>query len=137
MEQFVFVTVPVCNNTTSKIKSVTKQELAKFETNQNPTHQTHSLKEEINKKLFAKADFLVGKIFSCPCIKLSNSQTLKLDDVQTGVLLSDFAQQQLRKNSDVFDIQFTLPDADGKSPTLVPDQNAKTKERGSWVPFKI
>ena len=41
-----------------------------------------------------------------------------------------------RKNADTPDIYFTSLDAAGISPSLVFNQNAKAKERGSWVPFK-
>ena len=92
---------------------------------------------EINKLLFSKADSLVDKILSCPRIKLSNSQTLFLDGVETGIFLSDFARQLRCKNAEVPDIYFILLDAAGISPTLILNQNAKAKERGSWVPFKI
>ena len=92
---------------------------------------------EINKKLFSKADTLVDKILSSPRIKLSNSETLILDGVEIGIFLSNFAQQLRRKNGDVPDIYFFLLDAAGISPTLILNQNAKNKERGSWVPFKI
>ena len=91
----------------------------------------------MNKKLFSEADSLVDKILSCPRIKLSKSQSLILDGIETGIFLSDFAQQLRRKNADVPDIYFTLLDAAGISPTLILNQNAKAKERGSWVPFKI
>ena len=91
----------------------------------------------MNKILFSKADSLVDNVLSCPRIKLSNSQTLILDGVDTGVLISDFAQQLRRKNADVPDIYFTLLDAAGISPSLVFNQNAKAKDRGSWVPFKV
>ena len=47
--------------------------------------------------------------------------------------MSDFAQQLRRKNAEVPDIYFTLLDAACKSPTLVLNQNAKTKDGGSWV----
>ena len=92
---------------------------------------------EIKKKLFSKADFIVDKILSCPRIKLSNSQTLDLDGVETGIPLLDFAQQLRRKTAEVPDIYFTLLDAAGISPTLILNQNVKAKERGSWVPFQI
>ena len=92
---------------------------------------------EINKKLFSKADFLVDKILSRPRIKLSNSQTLVLDAVETGISLLDFVQQLRRKNAKVPDIYFTLLDAAGISPTLILNQNAKAEKKGSWVPFKI
>ena len=136
MDQFVLVPASVYNKSLIT-QSVTKQELPKYQRSQNPTYQIDSLKTEINKKLSSKADFLVDKILSCPRIKLSNSETLIVDGVETRIFLSDFAQQLRRKNADVPDIYFTLLDAAGISPTLILNQDAKAKERGSWVPFKI
>ena len=94
-----------------------------------------TLQKEINKKLFTKADSLVGKVLSCPRIKLPTSHTLIVDGVETGMLLSDFAQQLRRKNADI--TTFTLVDYAGRSLTLVLNHNSKTKERGSWVPFNF
>ena len=136
MHQFGPVPTSVYNKSLIT-QSVTKQELPKYQPSQCPTHQIDSLKKEINKKLFSKADSLVDKILSCPRIKLSNSQTLILDGVETGMFLSDFAQQLRRKNADVPDIYFTSLDAAGISPTLILNQNAKAEKRGSWVPLKI
>ena len=113
MEQFVLVPASVYN----KSVSVTKQELPKYKAEQPPTYQIVSLKKEVNKKLFCKADSLVDKILSCPRIKLSNSQTIILDGVDTGVLISDFTLHLRRKNADVPDIYFTLLDAAGISPS--------------------
>ena len=87
--------------------------------------------------MFSKADSLVDKNLSCPRIKLSNSQTIFLNGVETGILPSDFAQPLPRKNAEVPDVYFTLLDAAGISPTLILNQNAKAKEKASWVPFKI
>ena len=75
----------------------------------------------------------MDKILSCPRVKLSNSQTLILDGVLTGIFLSDFAQQLRRENAEVPDFYFTLLDAAGISPTLILNQNAKAKGRGTWV----
>ena len=66
-----------------------------------------------NKKLFAKTDTLVDKILSCSRVKRSNSQTLLLDGVKTGGLLSDFAHQLHRRNADFPDNYFSLFDAAG------------------------
>ena len=44
-------------------------------------------------------------------MELSNLQTKKLDDIEIGVLLSNFAQQLRRKIADVPDV--TLIDAAG------------------------
>ena len=136
MEQFVLVPASVYNKSLIT-QSVTKRELPMYQPSQNPTYHIDSLKKEINKKLFSKADSLVDKILSGARIKLSKQQTSILDGVEIGFFLSDFAQQLRLKNADVPDIYFTLLDAAVISPTLILNQNAKAKERGSCVPFKI
>ena len=75
MEQFVLLPASVYNKSLIT-QSVTKQDLPKYQASQNPTYQVDSLKKEINKKLFSKADSLADKILSCPRIKLSNSQAI-------------------------------------------------------------
>ena len=134
MEQFVLVPASVHSKSVTA-QSVAKQELPKYKAEQPPTYQIDSL--NINKKLFGKADTLIDKILSCSRIKSSNSQTISLDGVETGVLISDFTQHLRRKNADVLDIYFTLLDVAGLSPSLVFNQNAKAKHRRSWVPFKV
>ena len=52
---------------------ITKQDLSKYEAQQNPTYQNGSLEKEINQKFFAKADSLVDKILSYPRIKFTDS----------------------------------------------------------------
>ena len=136
MEQFVLVPASVYNKSVAT-QSVTKHELPKFKAEQPPTYQIGSLKKDINKKLFGKADTLIEKILSCSRIKLSNSQTINLDAVETSVIISDFTHYLRRKNVDFPDIYFTLLVAAGISPSLVFNQNAKTKDRGSWFPFKV
>ena len=118
-------------------QSDTKQELPKYKAEKPPTYQIDSLKRDINKKLFGKAHTFIETFLSCSRIKLSNSQTIILDSVDTGVLISGFTQHLRPKNVDVPDLYFTLLDAAGISPSLVFNQNAKAKERGSWVPFKV
>ena len=136
MEQFVLIPASVYNKSLIT-QSVTKQELPKYQPSQNPANQVDSLKKEINKKFYSKADSLVDKILSCPRIKHSISQTLNLDGVETGIFLLDFAHQLRRKNADVPFIYFTSLDAPGISSTMILNQNAKAKERRSWVPFEI
>ena len=136
MEQFDLVPASVYNKSVTT-QSVTKQELPKYKAEQPPTYQIDSTKRDIYKKLFGKADSLIDKNLSCFRIKLSNSQTITVDGVDTGVLISDFTLHLRRKNADVPDIYFTLLDGAGISPSLVFNQNAKAKERGSWVPFKV
>ena len=62
-------------------------------------------------------------------MKLSNLPTLFLDGVETGVLLSDFAKQFRRTNSDVPDIYFTLLDAAGIFPTLVLNRQSRRERK--------
>ena len=99
-------------------------------------HLIDSLKKKNNKKAFDKADSSVDKNLSCPRITLSNSQTKMVDEVEFRVSMSDFARQLRCKNADVPDIHFTSIDDAGTSPTLVPNQNAATKERRRFLPFK-
>ena len=137
MEQFFFAPTSLYNSNKSlNTQVVTKQELPKYQADQNPTYQIDSLKTESNKKVFAEADSLVDKFLSCPYIKLSKSQTLILDGVETGTFLSDFAQQLRSKYPDNPDNYFILLDGADISATLDLNQNAKAEERGSCVPFK-
>ena len=89
MEQFVLVPASVFNESVTT-QSVTQQEFPKFKAGQHPTYQIDSLKLDINKKLFSKADTLIDKILSCSRIKLSNLQTINLDGVDSGLLIADF-----------------------------------------------
>ena len=134
MEQFVLVPASVYNKSVTT-QSVTRQELPKYKAEQPPTYQIDSL--NLNKKLFGKADSLIDKILSCSRIKLSKSRTIILDGVNTGTLISDFTLHLRCKNADVPDIYVTLLDAAGISLSLVFNQNAKAKDRGRWVPFKV
>ena len=136
MEQFVLVRASVYNKSVTT-QSVKKQEFPDYKAERPPMYQIDSRKRDINKKLFCKAETLIDKILSCSRIKLSNAQTIILDGVDTGVLISDFTVQLRRKNVDVPDIYITLIDAAGISPSLVFNQNAKVKDKGSWVPFKV
>ena len=136
MEQFVLVPASVYNKSVTA-QSVTKQELSKFKAEQPPTYQIDSLNRDINKKLIGKADTLIDKILSCSRIKFSSSHTIILDGVDTGVLISDFTQHLRRKNSDVPDNYFVLVDFAGISPSLAFSQNARARDRGSWVLFKV
>ena len=136
MEQFVLVPASGYNKSVTT-QSLTKQELPKYKAEQPPTHQIDSLKRDINKKLFGKAATLIDKILSCSRIQLSNSQTIILYGVDTGVLISDFTLHLCRENVDVSDIYFTLLDVAGIPPSLVFNQKAKTKDRRSCVPLKV
>ena len=136
MEQFVLVPLSVYNSSNNPTV-VTKQELPKYKPEQTPTHHKDTLKKEINQQLSTSASPLVKKFLESPRIKLSNSNTLILDGIETGVLLKDFAQRLKRKNVPIPDISFTLLDAASITPNVVVNSHAKGKERGAWIPFKI
>ena len=136
MEQFVLLPASVYNKSLTT-QSVTKQKLPKYKAEQPPTYEIDSLKRDINKKLFGRADSLIDNILSSSRIKISKSQTIILDGVDTGVLFSDFTLYLRQKNVDVPDIHFTLLDAAGISGSLVFNQNAKAKDRGGCGPFKL
>ena len=95
------------------------------------------LKKEINQQFSTSASPLMNKILESPRIKLSISNTLILDGIETGVLLKDFAQRLRRKNVPIPDIYFTLLDAASMTPNFVDNSHAKGKERGASIPFKI
>ena len=103
MEQFALVPASVYNKS---VQSVTRQELPKYKAEQPPTYHIDSLKRDINKNLFGKADTLIDQILSCSRIKLSNSQTIISDGVNTGVLISVFTLH-LRRKTQTFQT-FTL-----------------------------
>ena len=137
MEQFVLVPLSVYNNSNSST-IVTKQELPKYKPEQTPTYHKDTLKNEINQQLSTSASPIANKFLESSRIKLSNSNTLILDEIETSVLLKDFAQRFKRKNVAIPDVYFTLLDAASITPNLVVNSHAaKGKERGAWIPFKI
>ena len=128
MEQFVLVPASVYNESFTT-QTATNQELLKYKVEQPFKYQFDSLKRDINKKLFGKVDNLIDKSLSWSRMKLSNSQTIIFDGVDTEVLISDFALHLRRKTLNIPDIYFTLFDAAGISPSLVFNQNVKAKDR--------
>ena len=90
----------------------------------------------MTKNLTLEADSILDKKLSCEINNLSKSPTLSLDDVKTGFLLQDVAQNLCQKNADALDINFTLVYTASIYPTLILKENAKAKQGGSWVPFK-
>ena len=77
MEKFVAVLASVYNSKCLKTQAATKQELPKYQAEQNQTYQIVLLKQELNKMLFAKADSLVDKTLP---VLLCLYQVLELAD---------------------------------------------------------
>ena len=94
MEQFVREPVYVYNNKTVDTQPVIKQELPKYQCERNSTYQNDSFKKELSKNLFAKAGPSLDKILSCSRVNLSISQSLVLNYVEAGALLSEFTQNR-------------------------------------------
>ena len=136
MEQFVLVPLSV-HDSSNNSTIVTKQELPKHKHEQTPTYHKDTLRKEINQQLSTSAFPLVNKILKYPRIRLSNSNTLILDGIETGVLFKDFAQRLKRKNVPIPDFYFTLLHPGSITPNFVDNSNANGKERGAWIPFKI
>ena len=136
MKQCVLVPLSVYNSSNNPT-TVTIQKLPKYKSEQNATYQKGTIKNVINQHPTTKAKPLLKKVLESPRFKLSNSNTLVLDGIETGVLLKDFAQRLKRKNVPIPDIYFTLLDAASITPDLVVNSHAKVKERVAWIPFKI
>ena len=86
MEQFVLVPLSVYNSSNNPT-IVTKQELTKYKPEQTPTYHKVSLKKGIKQQLSTSDSPLVNKILEYPRFKLSNSNTLIPNGIETGVLL--------------------------------------------------
>ena len=94
MEQFQFVPASVYNIENSlNTQTVTKQEFPQYQAEQNTTYHIDSLRNDLFKKLFSEANSLIKKVLSCHRIKHTNLLILKMNDVETEVLKSDFTQQ--------------------------------------------
>ena len=136
MKQFVLVPLSVYNSGNNST-ILTKQELPKCKPEQTLTCHKYTLKKEISQQLSTSAIPLVNKILESPRFKLSNSNTLTLDGIETGVLLKDFAQRLKRKNATIHNIYFTLLNAASITPDIVVNSHAEGEERGAWILFKF
>ena len=136
MEQFVLVPLSVCNSSSSPT-IVTKEELPNYKSEQTRTYQKDTLKKEINQELSTSSSPLVNKVLESFRIRLSNSNVLIMDGIETGVLLKDFAQCLKRQNLPIPDIYFTLIDAASITPDSVLNSHAKGKGRGALIHFEI
>ena len=133
MQPIVLVPVFVYNNKSLNTQSVSKQELPKHQVDQNPTHQTDLLRNEIKKKLFAKADSLVDKTLSCPRTKLSNSQTTILDAIEAGVLLLNKGVEKTQTFRHLH--EFTWQSWNISNSRF--ESECRKQTEANWVPFKV
>ena len=80
---------------------------------------------------------IIDLILNSPRIKLSQSDNIILDNRDTKESIVEFVCALKRKNTDFPDIYFTILEAFQLPPKLVINENAKGKDRGTWIPFKI
>ena len=80
---------------------------------------------------------LINEIFNSPRIKLSLSDSILLDGRDKNVAFVDFVYALKKKNVECPDIYYTILDAIGINPHKILNKDAKSKERGSWIPFQI
>ena len=97
--------------------------------------------ETVNRKVNAKTksssnESLINEILNSPRIKLSLSDSTLLDGRDTNVAFVDFVCAP-KKNVECLDIYYTILDAIGLNPYKIINKDAKSKERGSRIPFQI
>ena len=80
---------------------------------------------------------IIDLILNSPKIKLSQSDIIILDNRDTKESIVDFVCALKRKNTDFPVIYFTILEATQLPPKLVINKNAKAKDRGTWIPFKM
>ena len=80
---------------------------------------------------------IIDLILNSLRIKISQSDNIILDNRDTKESIVDFVYALKQKNTDFPDIYFTILEATHISPKLVINKNAKAKDRGTWIPFKI
>ena len=102
-----------------------------------PTPLNPNYKEISNKTKSLKNESIVDQIFNSPRVKLSLNDTFLLDGRDREVAFADFIFALKRRNVDFADIYYTILDATGINPQKVINKDAKSKDRGSWIPFKI
>ena len=98
--------------------------------------------ETVYRKVNAKTkcssnESLINEILNSPRIKLSLSDSILLDGRDTNVAFVDFVYALMRKNVKSPDIYYTILDSIGLNPHKTINKDAKSKERGSWIPFQI
>ena len=135
MEQFVLIPQHLCEQ---KLKLEVKK-LVSFEQRpvSVPTHLNPNYKEISHKTRSLKNESIVDQILNSPRVKLPLNDTIFLDGRDTEVAFADFIFAIKRKNVDFPDICYTILDATGINPQKVINKDAKSKDRGTWIPFKI
>ena len=97
-----------------------------------------SIYSAVNAKLKTSNNkHLIDLILNSPRIRLSQSENIILDNRDTKESIVDFVCALKRKKTGFPDIYFTILEATQIPPKLVANKNAKAKDRGTWITFKI
>ena len=136
MEQFVLIPYSV-NQSQSTLPRKQKLE-QKQEKEEIVPKSFDSVYSAVNARLKTSNNkHIIGLILNSPRIKLSQSDNIILDNRDTKDSIVDFVCALKRKNTDFSDFYFTILEATQLPPKLVINKNAKAKDRGTWIPFKI
>ena len=135
MEQFVLIPYSVYQSSTLPTKQKLEQKQEKEEIVPKNFDSAYSA---VNARLKTSNNkHIIDLILNSPRIKLSQSDNIILDNRATKESIVDFVCTLKRKNTDFSDIYFTILEATQLPPKLVINKNAKAKDRGTWIPFKI
>ena len=136
MEQFVLIPYSVyLSQSTLPTKQKLKQKQEKEEIVPNNFDSVYSA---VNARLkTSNIKHIIDLILNSPRIKISQSDNFILDNRDTKESIVVFVCALKQKNTDFPDIYFTILEATHIPPKLVINKNAKAKDRGTWIPFKI
>ena len=136
MEQFVLIPYSVYQSESTLSR---KQKLdLKQEKEEIVTKIIDSVYSAVNARLKTSNNkHLIDLILNFPRNKLSQSDNIILDNRDTKESIVDFVCALTRKNTDFPNIYFTILEATQLHPKLVINKNARAKNRGNWIAFKI
>ena len=136
MEQFVLIPYSVYQSQSTlprKQKLEQKQEKEEIVPN-----NFDSVYSAVNTRLKTSNNkHIIDLILNSPRFKISQSDSIILDNRDTKESIVDFVSALKRKNTDFPDIYFTILEPTHIPPKLVINKNAKAKDRGTWIPFKL
>ena len=89
IEQFFLYLASVYNQKILNAQAVTKQELRKYQVEENTTYQNDSLRKRTIRRLFAKSDSLVNKLFVLSSYKALDFATFVIGWCRTWSLFSE------------------------------------------------
>ena len=136
MEQFVLIPYSVYQSQSTLPR---KQKLEqKQEKEEILPKNFDSVYSAVNARLITSNNkHIIDLILNSPRVKISQSDNIILDNRDTKESIVDFVCALKQKNIDFPDIYFTILEATHIPPKLVINKNAKAKDRGTWITFKI